>query len=67
MKSVKVTMVFEFEVEDADDDTIKEALQDAFEERVENDELLEHKAKVKVTDLEEDEDEDPDFEDEDDE
>lgn len=66
MKLIKVTMVFEFESEEADDEAIKEALQNVFEERADNDELLEHKTKVKVTDLDEDDDE-PDYEDDEDE
>lgn len=61
MKSIKVTMVFEFESEEADDEAIKEALQNVFEERADNDELLEHKTKVKVTDLDEEDDE-PEYE-----
>lgn len=65
MKTVKVTMVFEFESEESDDDTIKEGLRAAFEELDENDELLVGKTKVKVTDNDE-EDEDPDFEDDED-
>jgi L-lactate utilization protein LutC len=66
MKSVKVTMTFEFETEDVDDDTLKEAIVEAFEEKSENDELLDKKTKIKITDLEADDDE-PSFEDEDDE
>lgn len=67
MKLVKVTMNFEFKVEDSDDDSLKEALVDAFEERAENDELLEHKAKIKITDLEGEPDGDPEIEEDEDE
>jgi len=63
MKTVKVTLVFEFETEDADDETLTQLVTEAFEERVENEELISG-AKVKVTEHEE-EDEDPDFEDDD--
>jgi len=66
MKSVKVTMTFEFETEDIDDDTLKEAIIEAFEEKSENDELLDKKTKIKITDLDEEDDE-PSLEDEDDE
>lgn len=66
MKSVKVTMTFEFESEEVDDETLKEAIIEAFQEREENDELLEKKTKIKVTDLDEEDDE-PSDEDEDDE
>lgn len=66
MKSVKVTMTFEFETEETDDETLKEAIVEAFEERAANDELLEKKTKIKITDLDLDEDE-PSLEDEDDE
>lgn len=66
MKAVKVTMTFEFETEEVDDETLKEALIASFEERVENDELLELKTKIKVTDLEDEEDSEPEFEDDED-
>lgn len=65
MKTVTVTLKFEFETEEADDETIKEALALAIEERIENDELLEG-AKVKVVEQESDEDDEPDFEDDED-
>lgn len=66
MKTVTVTMKFVFETEEADDETLKEALTQAFEERVENDELLESGTKIKVVEQEIDEEEDPDFEDDED-
>lgn len=65
MKTVTVTLKFEFETEEVDDSTLKEALIEAFEERADNDELLE-RAKIKIVDQEPDEEDDePDFEDED--
>lgn len=67
MKSVKVTLTLEFETEDTDDETLKEAIIEAFEEKSANDELLEKKTKVKITDLEDEEGEEPELEDEDDE
>jgi len=67
MKAVKVTLTLEFETEDVDDETLKEAIAEAFEEKAENDELLDKKTKIKITDLEEDEDEEPELEDEDEE
>lgn len=66
MKAVKVTLTLEFETEDVDDDTLKEAIAEAFEERAENDELLDKKkTKIKITDLEEENDE-PELEDDED-
>jgi hypothetical protein len=65
MKTITVTLKFEFESEEVDHESIKEALTVAFEELVDNDELLE-KAKIKVVEQESDEDEDPDFEDDED-
>lgn len=64
MKAVKVTLTLEFESEEVDDETLKEAIIEAFEEKAENDELLDKKTKIKITDLEED-DEEPELEDED--
>lgn len=63
MKTVKVTMKFEFELEESDDQSIIEALRDAFDELDENGELLTGKTKVVVTDNEE-ESEDPELEEE---
>jgi hypothetical protein len=66
MKAVKVTLTLEFESEEVDDETIKEAIIEAFEEKAENDELLDKKTKIKITDLEE-VDEEPELEDDEDE
>ena len=66
MKLVKVTLTLEFETEDTDDDTLKEAIVEAFEEKAANDELLDKKTKIKITDLDEEDDE-PAFDDEDEE
>lgn len=66
MKAVKVTLTLEFESEEVDDETLKEAIIEAFEEKAENDELLDKKTKIKITDLEED-DEEPELEDDEDE
>lgn len=66
MKTVTITMKFEFDTEETDDDSIKEGLKAAFEELEENDELLIGKTKIKIVDNEEEDDE-PDFEDEDEE
>ena len=67
MKTITVTMKFEFDIEDSDDDSIKEGIRNAFEELDENDELLEGKTKVKIVDHDEEEDdEEPDFEDDED-
>ena len=41
MKAVKVTLTLEFESEEVDDETLKEAIVEAFGEKAENDELLE--------------------------
>ena len=65
MKAVKVTLTLEFESEEVDDETLKEAIIEAFEEKAENDELLDKKTKIKITDLEED-DEEPELEDDED-
>lgn len=64
MKAVKVTLTLEFESEEVDDETLKEAIVEAFGEKAENDELLDKKTKIKITDLEED-DEEPELEDDD--
>lgn len=66
MKTVTVTLKLQFDVEDSDDESLKEGLKQAFEELDENDELLIGKTKIKVVDHDE-EDEDPEFEDEDEE
>jgi L-lactate utilization protein LutC len=66
VKAVKVTLTLEFESEEVDDETLKEAIIEAFEEKAENDELLDKKTKIKITDLEED-DEEPELEDDEDE
>lgn len=66
MKAVKVTLTLEFESEEVDDETLKEAIIEAFEEKAENDELLDKKTKIKITDLEQD-DEEPELEDDEDE
>lgn len=52
MKNVTVTMKFEFETEEVDEEALKEAIALSFEEMVENDELLE-KSKIKITDQDE--------------
>lgn len=66
MKAVKVALTLEFESEEVDDETLKEAIVEAFGEKAENDELLDKKTKIKITDLEED-DEEPELEDDEDE
>ena len=66
MKKVTVTLKFEFDTEETDDETVTQLIVDAFEERVENNELLESGAKVKIVDTEPDEDEDPEIEDDED-
>lgn len=66
MKKVTVTMKFEFETEETDDETLSEKVVELFEERVDNAELLIFGTKIKIVDQEPDEeDEDPEFEDED--
>lgn len=64
MKAVKVTLTLEFESEEVDDETLKEAIVEAFGEKAENDELLDKKTKIKITDLEEDD--EPELEDDED-
>lgn len=66
MKKVTVTLKFEFDTEETDDETVTQLIVDAFEERIENNELLESGAKVKIVDAEPDEDEDPEIEDDED-
>lgn len=66
MKTVTVTLKFEFETEDSDNETLVQLISDAFEERVDNDDLL-LGAKIKVVEHEAEEDDEPEFEDEDEE
>lgn len=61
---MKVTLTLEFESEEVDDETLKEAIVEAFGEKAENDELLDKKTKIKITDLEEDD--EPELEDDED-
>ncbi len=65
MKTVKVTLKLEFETEEVDQDSLREALSMVLEERIANEDILEG-AKISVTDEDEEESE-PDFEDEDEE
>lgn len=64
MKTVKVTLKFEFETEEVDQEALKESLALVIEERIANDELLEG-AKISVTDNDEDDESEPEFEDDD--
>lgn len=62
MKTVTVTLKFEFETDDIDDENLTQLLQEAFEERAGNEELLD-KAKVKIVENGSDDENDPEFED----
>ncbi len=57
MQTVSVTLKIEFETEEVDDDSLKEAMASQIEELIENDELME-KCKIKITEQDTDE-EDP--------
>lgn len=65
MKTIKVTLKFEFESEEVDNESLKEALALVIEERIANDELLEG-AKINITDDGEGEEFEPEFEDDED-
>lgn len=63
MKTVTVNLKLVFELEEIDNETIKETIMDMVEYQYENDELIEN-AKIKIVDNEVDDNE-LDFEDED--
>lgn len=54
MKTITIILKFEFEIEESDDESIKEALADEIESRFYSDEIL-CGAKVKVIDQNDDE------------